>query len=227
MSSSETDLQRAAAKVTKTRDAIDAAARTQRDALEKKSLVRTLIGATVLMGVSNIVLAAIAGIAVWFAMHVQPVYFVSDNGRLFPLVPLKVPYVKQSDVIKFAKETMEASNTLDFTNYRSQMEAVRSRYTKEGFSAYATGMDTNGTLPLIKGKRMNLTSSTGTGVLIGEGEQDGVYQWEVKIPLTLKLVGQNTEMPEQKFYALVRVTRVPTLDNLQGIGVMSVVTKPQ
>lgn len=227
MDSSESDLQRAAAKLHKTRNTIDAASRVLKDALEKKSLVRTVIGAVLLLGLSNISFAVFTGISLWYALHLQPAYFASDNGRIFPLVPLSVPYVKQSDVIKFAKETMEASNSLDFSHYQAQMEAVRPRYTREAFADYIKGMKSNGTLALIISKRMNLTSATGTGVLLEEGNLDGVYQWVVKFPLSLKMVGQNTELSEQKLYAMVRVVRVSTLDNIQGIGVRSIVTKPQ
>ena len=60
-----------------------------------------------------------------------------------------------------------------------------------------------------------------------EGEEEGTYAWVVRFPLTLKFVGQTTEMPEQHLMATVRVRRIPTVESIEGIGVAQIITAPQ
>lgn len=154
-------------------------------------------------------------------------YFASDNGRLLPLVPLSRPYTKATAVIQFAKDTLNESFTLDFTNYQAQLENVRLRYTREGYASFLGSLKASNILDLVKARRMNLSSTVGTGVLVKEGTENGVYVWYVEAPIELRLAGQTTEMPAQRFRATVRITRVPTLDNILGISVGQLVTQPR
>ena len=227
MNSPTDDLKSAADRLHRTANALDPVAREAADRATRRVQKRGLIGVAIVICVSNLVLACVCGVAIWYATHPVREYFASDNGRIFPMIPLSQPYRKASDVIAYAKETMDASFTLDFNNYRGELENVRSRYTQMGFKSFIDGLQHSGILATLQQRRMNLTSSTGVGVLAGENEADGAHYWIVRFPLTLKLVGQTTEMPEQRLMATVRVQRIPTLDSIEGIGVAEVVTKPQ
>ncbi len=226
-SPADDDLKAAAAKLARTEDALDPVAREDADRAVRRVQKRGLIGVAIIVAVSNLVLACVCVVSVWFATHPVREYFASDNGRIFPMIPMSQPYRKASDVIAYAKETIDASFTLDFNNYRGELENVRARYTQMGFKSFIDGLQHSGILATLQQRRMNLTSATGVGVLSGEGEADGAHYWIVRFPLTLKLVGQTTEMPEQRLIATVRVQRIPTLDSIEGIGVAEVITKPQ
>lgn len=226
MSSNDADLQRAVDKVHRTSDGTEAAQRVVQDKNERKSLRQTIIGVAITICVANLVLALSNAATLWYVMHPHREYFAADNGRMIRMVPLSEPYRSPADVIDYAKRTLEQGFSLDFSNYQGQLEADRSRFTKSGFKGFIDGLQTTGILGMIKDRRMNLTSTTGTGVLVQEGSPDGVYTWIVRFPLTLKLVGQTTEMPDQRLLATVTLRRIPTLDSVDGIGVAEVVTKP-
>ena len=168
---------------------------------------------------------AIVGLA-WFAVHPFREYFATDRGRLFPLIPLGRPYRKPADVIQYAKETLERSFTLDFNNWRQQLEDVRYRYDTEGFKSLIAAMQQSGILAAVRERRMNMSITTGTGVLVKEGVENGVYTWYVEAPIEIKLAGQTTDMPSQRFKATVRIDRSSTLDNIEGIEAAQVITKP-
>jgi intracellular multiplication protein IcmL len=53
-----------------------------------------------------------------------------------------------------------------------------------------------------------------------------VYFWTIEIPIQIKLTGQISELPTQRFLATVRVERIDTLDSIEGIGAAQLVTKP-
>jgi intracellular multiplication protein IcmL len=162
----------------------------------------------------------------WFAVHPVREYFATDNGRLFPVIPMSQPYRKAADVIQYAKDSMNRSFTLDFLNWRQQLEDVRGDYTRDGFKSFIASLQSSGVLETIRTRRMNLSITAGTGVLVKEGIEGGVYVWYVEVPLELKLAGQTTELPPQRFLGTIRIERVPTVDAIGGIGVGQLVTKP-
>lgn len=179
-----------------------------------------LLGCALLLsGLLNIGLA-------WFAVHPVREYFASDRGRIFPLIPLGRPYRKPADVIQYAKETIERSFTLDFNNWRGQLEDVRHRYDTDGFKSLIIAQQKSGILAAVRERRMNLSITTDTGVLVAEGLKDGKYNWYIEVPIELKLVGQVSDLPSQRFKATMRVARSSTLDNIEGIEVVQVITKP-
>ncbi|MEB0221332.1 DotI/IcmL family type IV secretion protein [Pseudomonas sp. AB12(2023)] len=176
--------------------------------------------AVVFLVMSNLVLG-------WFATHPDRQYFASDNGRIFPMIPLSQPYRKPGDVIQFAKDTLSRSFTMDFNNSQQQLEDNRYRYTRLGFKSYLDALQSSGVLDTVRKKRMNMSITAGTGVMVKDGVEDGAYVWFIEIPIEIRLTGQTTELPSQRFLATVRVERIPTLDSIEGIGVGQLITRPQ
>lgn len=178
-----------------------------------------LAGIVVALALSNIYLG-------WQATHPDRQYFAADNGRFVPLVPQSQPYRKTADVIQYARERVTRSFTLDFLNWRQQLEDVRPAYTKEGFKSFLEALKNSGVLEAVKEKRMNLTITAGTGVLTREGIDGGVYQWVVEFPAEVRLEGQSTRLPAQRFLTTVRIERVPTVESVEGLGLGQLVTAP-
>jgi intracellular multiplication protein IcmL len=223
----ESELHASASKLAKTSDALDPAVRQHEERQERASLKSGYVRLALLLGASNVLLVMGLLVALWFAVHPTREYFASDNGRIIPLVPQSQPYRTAADVIDFAKRTVEHSFTLDFLSYQANLEAVRGNYTRPGFKSFLDNLVSSQILNMVRNQRMNLTVSTGTGIIAKEGEVDGTYVWEVRMPVALKLAGQTTQMPEQKMMATIEVRRIPTLDSIEGIAVANIVTTPQ
>ncbi|MBA5690557.1 DotI/IcmL family type IV secretion protein [Rugamonas apoptosis] len=209
-----------------TSDAIEPAFRLER----QHHFLTAIAGSSVKL---NFVLVAILAASVvlncglgWVAVHPDRQYFATDNGRLFPLVPLSRPYQKSADVIQFGKDTLTRSFTLDFLNWRQQLEDLRPSYTRDGFAQFIDNLEKMGILDMVKGRRMNMSASVGTGVLTKDGVENGVFLWDLEMPIEIRLEGQTQHLPPQHFNAHLRIVRIPTLDNIQGIGAARLVTDP-
>lgn len=211
----------------RTEDAVQPAVQAELSRRLMQWLARSSVKLNFLLA-GGLVASVFLNVVLGFAA-INPVreFFASDNGRLFPLIPLSRPYTKAPAVIQFAKDTLNESFTLDFSNYRAQLETVRPKYDREGYASFLEALKKSNILDLVTSKRMNVSASAGTGVLVKDGVENGVYVWYVEVPLELRLAGQMTEMPAQRFRATVRVTRVPTLDNVLGIAVGQLVTAPR
>lgn len=213
-------------KLHRTEDAIAPAARVQRDRQHLQFIAGSSVKLNFMLAVALAVSILVNGLLGWFAVHPDRQYFASDNGRIFPLIPMSQPYRKAADVIQYAKDTMNRSFTLDFLNWRQQLEDTRQRYTRDGFKSFISSLQEAGVLDTVRNRRMNMSVTAGTGVLTKEGVENGVYVWFVEVPIEVKLAGQSNELPPQRFLATVRVERVSTLDAIEGIGVGQLVTKP-
>lgn len=220
------DLEAILLRVHRTEDAIEPAVQT---ASERKH-VQAIAGALVKLNFLVLIglLLSLAGNLYlgWCATHPEREYFATDNGRLFPMIPLSRPYRKTADVIQYAKDTVNRSFTLDFLNFRQQLEDTRPSYTKAGFKSFLDSLKASGVLDSVRERRMNMSISSSTGVLTKEGVEGGHYVWFVELPIEVKLAGQTSELPAQRFLTTVRVERVSTLDSIEGIGVGQIVTKP-
>jgi intracellular multiplication protein IcmL len=208
-------------------DAIDPLVRDQKERKNISKYSSAITKSNMVLTCALLGSVALNGFLAWYAVHPDRQYFAADGTRVIRLVPLSQPYLQPADVIQFARDTINRSLTLNFEQYRQQLEDVRQGWTQEGFKQYLNQLQSGGYLDSIKAKRMNMTVTAGTGVIVRERLIDGVYVRTVELPIEIKLAGQVTEQPAQSFIAVVTVARIPTLDSLVGVGLDSIVIKPR
>lgn len=215
--------------LSRVRQSVDAFSPASRQLADRKH-IQSVAGASVKLNfilLFVVVLLCISNLYFgWQATHPDRQYFAADNGRFIPLIPMSQPYRRTADVIQYAKEGVTRSFTMDFLNWRQQLEDVRPSYTKSGFKSFLEALQAAGVLETVKGKRMNMSVTAGTGVLTKEGVDSGVYQWIVELPIEVRLEGQATRMPPQRFLMTIRIERIPTLDSVGGIGIGQLITSP-
>lgn len=219
-------IQQVVERLKRTENAIDPAVKSHAERSKLARFAGLFAKTNMVISVALLASVVLNCVLAFFAVHPVREYFASDNGRLFPMVPLSAPYQKPANVIQFAKDTLSRAFTLDFLNWRQQLEDSRGRYTRGGFKSYLDALKQSGVLELVKQRRMNMTVTSGTGVLVSEGVENGVYVWVVEVPIEVKLTGQTSELPAQKFTATVRIERIPTLDSIEGIGTAQLITRP-
>lgn len=197
----------------------------------RQFVARVAAGVTKVSFIMGVCLAgsiALNGYLGYKVANVQPEYFASTgNVRIIPLIPLSQPVMSVADVIDFAQKATRRSMTMDFLNYREQLENSRRYFTDAGFQSFLNSLSSSGILDTIRNSRYNMNATTETGVLAQQGVVDGRRVYVVNFPLTVKLAGQTSERADQKFLATVRVERISTAIDAQGIAITQVVTEPR
>lgn len=197
----------------------------------RQFVARVASGVTKVSFIMGLCLAgsiALNGYLGYKVANVEPKYFASTgNGRIIPLIPLDKPVMSVADVIDFAQKATRRSMTMDFLNYREQLEDSRKYFTGEGFQSYLDSLSNSGILDTIKDGRFNMNTTTETGVLAKQAVVDGRRVYVVNFPLTVKLAGQTSDRPDQEFLATIRVERISTAIDAQGIAITQVVTEPR
>lgn len=208
-------------------DAVDPMIRDQKDRKHLSNLSGSLAKSNMVLTWGLVASVALNGMLGWFAVHPDRQYFAADGTRVIQLVPLSEPYLKPADVIQFARDAINRSLTINFQQYRGQLEDAREDWTRDGFKQFLQELEARGYLDAIKTKRMNMSVTSGTGVIVSDRLIDGIWVRKVELPLEIKLSGQVTEQPAQNFIAVVTVTRIPTLDSLVGVALDNIVIKPR
>jgi len=174
---------------------------------------------------SALVLAiiVIAGLA-WQVAHPPVKYFATQNGRVIPVQPTDQPAFSDSDVAAFGADTIRSSFTLDFIHYQNQINNVKDSYDDSGYEGYYKALNGSNVLSSVKDQRMNLSVDVGPGRIRAKGLQGDNFTWEYQYPVTLKLDGQVTGSPAQRFIFTQRIQRVDARVKEKGLEVIQLIT---
>lgn len=151
-------------------------------------------------------------------------YFATEKGRIIEVHPTDKAHYSQSDVAAFGADTIRASFNLDFVHYRDQMTAAEAQYSELGYQDYYKALVSSNLYAAVKEQRLNLSVEVGPGVIRSKGLLGGVYAWEFQYPVSLKLDGQTTSSPVQRYYFTQRIQRVEETVKFSGLEVTQVIT---
>ena len=178
-------------------------------------LMRTIIVSITLNAVLAMVIAFLA------ARPIPHLYFWTDgNGTIKPLVALGEPVLSESERTIWVTQAVVQAFTMDFANYRGQLQANRINFTPEGFEAFTKAIQESGIQSSIVNFKYLLSAvPTASPVQVAAGRlPSGVYAWQYEIPmlLTYQATDRNNT---QAINLQVVVVRVPETQNPRGMAI--------
>lgn len=179
---------------------------------------RMALGGTIFMGILCACLTALFIMMVF--TEAQPKYYATTTtGEVIPLQPLSEPVVTHTYLLQWASLATRAAYNLDFTNYKSQLQAASPYFTPDGFQKLQQAFTSSGLLDTLVQKKLIMTAIvSGDPVIIRDFVLYGRHNWTVQLPL---LVSFESASEHQRVHALVtmRIQRVPVLDAEKGIQI--------
>lgn len=160
----------------------------------------------------------------WQVAHPPVKYFATEKGRLTPAKPTNIPAFSSEDVAAFGADTLRQGFTLDFVHYRAQMTRVEPRFNDQGFEGYNKALTSSNILAAVKNQRMNLSVDVAPGVIRSKGLLGDRFIWEFQYPVTLKLDGQQTSTPAQRFIFTLRIQRADVQEKPAGLEVTQMIS---
>ncbi|EQB0377778.1 DotI/IcmL/TraM family protein [Serratia marcescens] len=160
----------------------------------------------------------------WQVAHPPVKYFATENGRVTPIKPMNMPAFSSEDVAAFGADALRKGFTLDFVHYRSQMTRVEPLFSDQGFEGYNKALTSSNILAAVKSQRMNLSVDVAPGVIRSKGVLGDRYTWEFQYPVTLKLDGQQTSTPAQRFIFTLRIQRTDVQEKPAGLEVTQMIS---
>nr|WP_280959800.1 DotI/IcmL family type IV secretion protein [Escherichia coli]QWP89276.1 hypothetical protein IHCLGBEB_00079 [Escherichia coli] len=198
--------------------------RAMKQSEQRANNVPALIKALLCTGTCLLISITGNAIQYWHSTNVEREYFATDNGRLVRLAPTNQPAWSQNDAMAFGSQRPQNLSNLDLCtiNYRF----LSPRFSDEGFAGYVNALQASNILETIKKEKMNLTATTGAGVLVRQGQMsDGVWFWTFQYPVRMRLVGQTTSKPEQSFVFEITIQRVDPRLKPSGMEIRQMISR--
>ena len=197
----------------------------------RDAFYRDSFGKVMFILMSMIVSVAIIGcISVYLYLDKPlPVIFsVQEDMRVQKSVPLDQPYLLTPDILQWVADVFPKAFILDFNHYNDQLKFNSKYFTSDGWAAFLNQLNIYANYNNVQAYKLFITATPGAApVVLRDGvlPDSGKYGWWVQMPITINYDGYKPP-PSVALTFQILVVRVPTLDNLTGIGINDVIQAP-
>ncbi len=169
------------------------------------------------------------GMMLWAVLaKPEPVFFATrEDGGILPLIPVSTPFLSDSGVTNFAVEAVTHALTLDFANWRDDLtDAARYFEQPDGWNGFLDAIEESDMLNYLRDHRLVSTVVANGAAIVESGLDDRKrYSWEVQIPLSMTYESAS-EISRERLLAELVVSRLPTWESPDGVGITQVVIRP-
>ena len=156
----------------------------------------------------------------WVLLHpAKPVYFATDaDGRIRPLVPLDRPHENDAHIVQWAADIARRTYSFDFVHWREQLAALEVNFTPAGYQQFLAALKKSGNVAAVRSRRLVGSAVTSPPVITAEGVLNGVYTWEMEVPLRVSYLSSEQTI-EQSLLVNMTIQRGSTLQTRDGLVV--------
>ncbi|MBV6632838.1 MAG: type IVB secretion system apparatus protein IcmL/DotI [Alphaproteobacteria bacterium] len=171
----------------------------------------------------------IAGYTIYYLANDRPSpeYFATtQDGRLIKMVPRSEPMLTQSAILTWAGKAATDSFTFDFVNFREQLQEAANAFTPDGWRSFLKALEDSRNLEAVRERKLIVNAALqGAPVILTEGVVNGVYSWRIEMPIVVAYRSA-TDVQRQNLLVNMTVSRVPTLEFPEGVGITQFVARP-
>lgn len=137
-------------------------------------------------------------------------------------VPLDQSMLSISEVLDWTTKSIEAIYKYDYQNYSQVLMDSRKYFTPLGYDSYVKALEASKNLEAVRDKKLTVSASPqGPATLTQEGVVNGIYTWQIQLPIMVKYTGV-IQTIDQNLNVKVEVVRVKTSKNPKGIAIHSI-----
>lgn len=166
-------------------------------------------------------------VAVSTYLHMEkpkPVYFSTDKEwRVQASVPLDKPYLSTPDLLQWVSDAVRNAFVYDFNNYNNQLQASTQYFTSDGWKVFLNQLNIYVNYNTVQTNKMFVNPMpSGAPFILQQGLLSGRYAWWVQMPIDLNYISYDRSS-KQTLTLQILVVRVPTMNNLSGVGIDNVI----
>ncbi|MBN9287057.1 MAG: type IVB secretion system apparatus protein IcmL/DotI [Gammaproteobacteria bacterium] len=173
---------------------------------------------------------AIFGVMGWIAWErthkpIVHYYATTNTGKLLQLAPLNQPNLTTASLLNWAVEAATTAYNFNFGNYEKSLKDVKVYFTDAGYQNFVAALAAAKTLETVRAKQLVVFAvATNTPVILKEGPVDGVYAWQVQLPMLVTYQSASDQRKQNLILTMI-IARRPTLESPKGIGIASITVK--
>lgn len=148
-------------------------------------------------------------------------YFATtEDGRVVPLVPLSQANLSKPALLSWAAQAASETMTFGFHDYRRRLQESSRHFTRTGWGSFTKALQDSGMIETVTANRQVITATPRSApTILAEGLMpNGVYRWEVEMPILITYELGQTRRSDSMNLRLV-IVRVPKLESANGVGI--------
>lgn len=148
-------------------------------------------------------------------------YFATtEDGRVVPLVPLSQANLSKPALLSWAAQAASETMTFGFHDYRRRLQESSRHFTRQGWGSFTKALQDSGMIETITENRQVIFATPRSApTILSEGLMpNGVYRWEVEMPMLITYELGQTKRNDSMNIRLV-IVRVPKLESANGVGI--------
>lgn len=152
-------------------------------------------------------------------------YATTREGAIKAMVPLDMPLITEEYIRQWASVAVRKSFSFNFSEFDKDLEQVVSLYTPSGMRSFKAALSNSGLANTVENKHLIINAVVnGAVVILNQGVISGRYHWMLQVPVLLTFESASEKMNKQ-LYVELAVSRVATLNALQGIQIVNLAAK--
>lgn len=188
---------------------------------------RLMLRISIIQGLAIILLIATI-VAMVLSVDVRHIYFATtSDGRIINIVPLNEPFQSRAEVISWAAGKAQEIMRFGYNDFRQRLQQSSTSFTPTGWESFTTAMREARIIDAVEARKLTVSLDIeGAPEIKFAGEKDGIYNWYVQFPITIKFDGNDPPTPITAVLIL-QIVRVSTLQNPQGISIEQWIAAPR
>lgn len=181
---------------------------------------RTLVRIALIQGMA--IVALILTFVIFLNIYTpERTYFATtEDGRVVPMVPLSQANLSKPALLSWAAQASSETMTFGFHDYRRRLQESSRHFTRRGWGSFTKALQDSGRIETITSNRQVVSATPRAApTILAEGLMpNGVYRWEVEMPMLLTYELGQSRKSEPMNVRLV-IVRVPKLESANGVGI--------
>jgi len=148
-------------------------------------------------------------------------YFATtEDGRVVPMMPLSQANLSKPALLSWAAQAASETMTFGFHDYRRRLQESSRHFTRGGWGSFTKALQDSGMIETITENRQVISATPRSApTILAEGLMpNGVYRWEVEMPMLITYELGQTRRSDSMNIRLV-IVRVPKLESTNGVGI--------
>ena len=148
-------------------------------------------------------------------------YFATtEDGRVVPMMPLSQANLSKPALLSWAAQAASETMTFGFHDYRRRLQESSRHFTRGGWGSFTKALQDSGMIETVTTNRQVISATPRSApTILAEGLMpNGVYRWEVEMPMLITYELGQTRRSDSMNIRLV-IVRVPKLESANGVGI--------
>ena len=148
-------------------------------------------------------------------------YFATtEDGRVVPMMPLSQANLSKPALLSWAAQAASETMTFGFHDYRRRLQESSRHFTRGGWGSFTKALQDSGIIETVTVNRQVISATPRSApTILAEGLMpNGVYRWEVEMPMLITYELGQTRRSDSMNIRLV-IVRVPKLESANGVGI--------